>query len=134
MLDTNKILNTLLRKDLNQKKVKPFFDWVLGVGVSPVEQNQFFFKSGGYSKVGNLNPNLSLNTKISARFTTSPLHPLSLNTKIPNLMFQVRMQYELADLFDRGVDLVSKTALLANHDYIRRQNILGSVVVIYAAR
>jgi len=51
-----------------------------------------------------------------------------------NLMLQVRMQYELADLFDRGVDLVSKTALLNDSNYIRRQNILGSAMVIYAAR
>ncbi len=51
-----------------------------------------------------------------------------------NLMLQVRMQNELADLFDRAVDLVSKTALLNDYNYIRRQNILGSAVVIYAAR
>lgn len=51
-----------------------------------------------------------------------------------NLMLQVRMQNELADLLHREVDLISKTALLADSNYIRRQNILGSVVVIYAAR
>jgi len=40
----------------------------------------------------------------------------------------------LADLFDREVDLVSKTALLDDSNYIRRQNILEASVVIYAAR
>jgi uncharacterized protein len=33
------------------------------------------------------------------------------------LMPQVRMQYELADLFDREVDLVSKTALSDDPNY-----------------
>ena len=51
-----------------------------------------------------------------------------------NLMLQVRMQYELVDLLHQEVDLVSKTALLNDPNYIRRQDILGSSVVIYAAR
>jgi uncharacterized protein len=51
-----------------------------------------------------------------------------------NLLLQVLMQYELEDLFDRKVDLVSKTALLNDPNYIRCQNILDLAVVIYAAR
>lgn len=51
-----------------------------------------------------------------------------------NLLLQVQMQYELEDLLHREVDLVSKTALLNDHNYIRRQNIINSAMVIYAAR
>ena len=51
-----------------------------------------------------------------------------------NLLLQVQMQYELEDLLNREVDLVSKTALLNDPNYIRCQNILGSAVVIYAVR
>ena len=51
-----------------------------------------------------------------------------------NLLTQIRMQYELEDLLNREVDLVSKTALLNDPNYIRCQNILGSAVVIYAVR
>lgn len=50
-----------------------------------------------------------------------------------NLILQVRMKYELQDLFRREVDLVSKTALLDDPNYIRRQHILSSARVIYAA-
>ena len=48
-----------------------------------------------------------------------------------NLLLQVQMQYELEDLLHRAVDLISKTALLDDPNYIRCQNILGSSVVIY---
>jgi predicted nucleotidyltransferase len=51
-----------------------------------------------------------------------------------NLILQIRMKYELQDLFEREVDLVSKTALLDDPNYIRRQNILSSARLIYAAR
>jgi predicted nucleotidyltransferase len=51
-----------------------------------------------------------------------------------NLLLQVQMQYELEDLLHREVDLVSKTALLNDHNYIRRQDIISSAMVIYAAR
>jgi uncharacterized protein len=49
-----------------------------------------------------------------------------------NLILQVRMKYELEDLFHRHVDLVSKTAILTDPNYVRRQNILESARVIYA--
>jgi predicted nucleotidyltransferase len=51
-----------------------------------------------------------------------------------NLILQVRMTFELEELLHRGVDLVSKTAILADPNYIRRQNILESAKVIYVER
>jgi uncharacterized protein len=51
-----------------------------------------------------------------------------------NLILQVRMGHELKDLFHRDVDLVSKTALLSDPNYIRRQNILTSARIVYAER
>jgi uncharacterized protein len=42
------------------------------------------------------------------------------------------MKFELEDLFQRAVDLVSKTAILTDPNYVRRQNILESAKVIYA--
>jgi predicted nucleotidyltransferase len=49
-----------------------------------------------------------------------------------NLILQVRMKYVLEDLFHREVDLVSKTAILTDPNYIRRSNILNSARIIYA--
>jgi predicted nucleotidyltransferase len=49
-----------------------------------------------------------------------------------NLILQVRMKFELENLFHRNVDLVSKTAILADPNYIRCQNILEFARVIYA--
>ncbi|MGL5510661.1 MAG: nucleotidyltransferase family protein [Microcoleaceae cyanobacterium] len=51
-----------------------------------------------------------------------------------NLILQVRMQYELEDIFNRSVDLVSKTALEQDANYIRRHNILNSARIIYGTR
>ncbi|MDB9313465.1 nucleotidyltransferase domain-containing protein [Spirulina sp. CS-785/01] len=51
-----------------------------------------------------------------------------------NLLLQVRMKDELQELFGRPVDLVSKTALEHDPNYIRRHNILNSSRIIYAAR
>jgi uncharacterized protein len=51
-----------------------------------------------------------------------------------NLILQVRMKFELEDLFKRTVDLVSKTAILTDPNHIRRQNILDSAKVVYAER
>lgn len=51
-----------------------------------------------------------------------------------NLILQVQMTYELEALFHRKVDLVSQTALLSSTNYIRRQNILNSAIVIYEQR
>ena len=48
-----------------------------------------------------------------------------------NLILQVRMKHELEALFHRNVDLVSKTAILTSPNYIRRQHILNSAIVIY---
>jgi uncharacterized protein len=51
-----------------------------------------------------------------------------------NLILQAEMKFELEDLFHRAVDLVSKTAILNDSNYIRRQHILESAKVIYAER
>ncbi|WP_017711617.1 nucleotidyltransferase family protein [Prochlorothrix hollandica] len=48
-----------------------------------------------------------------------------------NLILQVRMKFELEDLVQRSVDMVSKTALLTEPNVIRRQNILTSARIIY---
>jgi uncharacterized protein len=48
-----------------------------------------------------------------------------------NLILQAHMKFELEDLFHRAVDLVSKTAILADPNYFRRRNILESARVIY---
>ena len=51
-----------------------------------------------------------------------------------NLLLLVEMKYELEDLFHREVDVVSKTALLRDHNPIRQANILGSSRIIYRTR
>ncbi len=51
-----------------------------------------------------------------------------------NLILQVRMKCELEDLLHRSIDLVSKTAIMSDPNYIRRQNILESAQVIYVER
>jgi uncharacterized protein len=51
-----------------------------------------------------------------------------------NLILQAHMKFELEDLFQRVVDLVSKTAILNDPNYVRRQNILESARVIYVER
>lgn len=50
------------------------------------------------------------------------------------LMTLVRMKYELEDLLEREVDLVSKSAVETSHNWIRRNEILGTAQVIYVAR
>jgi predicted nucleotidyltransferase len=41
------------------------------------------------------------------------------------------MQEELAAIFGRQVDLVSKKAIECSRNYIRRENILGSAEIVY---
>lgn len=50
-----------------------------------------------------------------------------------SLLDHIAMEEELADFFGRKVDLVSKRAVEASHNPIRRQHILGSAQVVYAA-
>jgi hypothetical protein len=45
----------------------------------------------------------------------------------------VHMQEELRDLFGREVDLVERTAIEKSRNWLRRQAILGSAEVLYAA-
>lgn len=45
----------------------------------------------------------------------------------------VEMQSELQKIFGRNVDLVSKKAVEASQNYIRRKHILSSFQVLYAA-
>jgi hypothetical protein len=49
------------------------------------------------------------------------------------LLDHVKMQDELALIFDRPVDLVNKKAVEHSHNWIRKQNILESAKVYYAA-
>lgn len=49
------------------------------------------------------------------------------------LFEKIRMQEELATLFHRDVDLVSKKAIEQSHNWLRRRNILDSAEVIYGA-
>ncbi|MDJ1181897.1 nucleotidyltransferase family protein [Roseofilum casamattae] len=51
-----------------------------------------------------------------------------------NLLLLVRMQYELEELFHRPVDLVCKTALLDDPNFIRIHKILSFVRVIYTTQ
>ncbi len=51
-----------------------------------------------------------------------------------NLILQARMKFELENLFHRNVELLSKTAILADPNYIRRRNILESARVVYVER
>jgi predicted nucleotidyltransferase len=50
------------------------------------------------------------------------------------LMTLAKMKYELEDLLGRGIDLVSKDAIETSHNWIRRNEILGTAQVIYVAR
>ncbi len=51
----------------------------------------------------------------------------------PTLFDLVRMKEELGNIIGREVDLVSKDAIEASRNPFRRQTILGSAKVIYAA-
>ncbi|XHX80082.1 MAG: nucleotidyltransferase family protein [Stenomitos frigidus ULC029] len=50
------------------------------------------------------------------------------------LLALATMKYELEDLLGRKVDLVSKRAIEMSHNWIRRNEILGTAQVIYVAR
>lgn len=50
-----------------------------------------------------------------------------------SLLDHVRMQDELAHLFGRNVDLVSRKGIERSRNYIRRKAILESTEVIYGA-
>jgi uncharacterized protein len=50
------------------------------------------------------------------------------------LMTLAKMKYELEDLLGREVDLVSKSAVETSHNWIRREEILGTAQMIYVAR
>ncbi len=53
--------------------------------------------------------------------------------RTPGLFGMAGMQRELADLFARRVDLVSRVAVEGSRNYIRRKAILETARVIYAA-
>ncbi len=50
------------------------------------------------------------------------------------LLEKVAMKEELESLVNRKVDLVSKKAIENSRNWIRRQNILNSIQVVYAVR
>ncbi len=52
--------------------------------------------------------------------------------RTPGLFGMAKMQGELADLFARRVDLVSRAAVEESRNYIRRKAILESAQVVYA--
>ena len=49
------------------------------------------------------------------------------------LLDHARMEEELSQMFNRPVDLVNKKAVQNSHNWIRKQNILESAEVYYAA-
>jgi hypothetical protein len=51
----------------------------------------------------------------------------------PSLFDLLRMEEELAEIFARPVDLVSRRGIESSRNYIRRNAILGSAQVLYAA-
>ena len=53
--------------------------------------------------------------------------------RTPGLVGIAEMERELARLFGRRVDLVTRTAIEASRNYIRRKAILESSQVVYAA-
>ncbi len=48
-----------------------------------------------------------------------------------SLFDHVQMQQELANIFERKVDLVSKRAIERSHNWIRRKEILKTAKIIY---
>ena len=53
--------------------------------------------------------------------------------RTPGLFGMAGMQQELADLFAREVDLMTRAAIEGSRNYIRREAILESARVLYAA-
>lgn len=51
-----------------------------------------------------------------------------------DLLDLIRMEEELADLFGRRVDLVTRSSVESSRNSIRRQAILGSLVPVYVSR
>lgn len=49
------------------------------------------------------------------------------------LLDHAKMEDELSQIFNRPVDLVNKKAIKKSHNWIRKQNILESAEVYYAA-
>jgi uncharacterized protein len=45
----------------------------------------------------------------------------------------VRLKRELETLFDRDVDLITKKSIEQSHNWIRRQEILGTAQAVYVA-
>jgi uncharacterized protein len=51
-----------------------------------------------------------------------------------SLIKLVDIQYQLEDLTGRKVDLIDKRSILDSHNWLRRQNILNTAMVIYELR
>lgn len=51
-----------------------------------------------------------------------------------SLMDLVGMEYHLEDMVGRSVDLIEKRSIMDSSNWIRRNNILNTAQVIYAAR
>ncbi|MGD1858984.1 MAG: nucleotidyltransferase family protein [Leptolyngbyaceae cyanobacterium] len=52
---------------------------------------------------------------------------------VRGLLKLARIKHELEDLLERPVDLVVKQSVLDSDNWIRRQNILDSAQIVYAA-
>ncbi|NES86337.1 MAG: DNA polymerase subunit beta [Moorea sp. SIO2B7] len=48
-----------------------------------------------------------------------------------SLIDLVSIQYQLEEQIGRGVDLIEKRSIEKSHNWIRRQNILGTAIIIY---
>lgn len=60
---------------------------------------------------------------------------VSFSSKAHHTLFDlVHMEDELADIFQRDVDLVSRRGLETSQNYLRRKEILSSAHVVYATR
>ena len=58
---------------------------------------------------------------------------VSFEPRVPHTLLDiVRMQDELSEMFGRDVDLIERTAVEQNRNYIRRKAILQSAETIYA--
>ena len=51
-----------------------------------------------------------------------------------SLLDHLRMEQELSDLLNRKIDLLTRRAVEQSHNWMRRQEILGTAEVVYGTR
>ncbi len=74
----------------------------------------------GSTQDGNFNPDSDIDLLVTFKE----------NSQI-GLFDMVRMRYELKDIFERDVDLISRRGLEASPNYLRREEILSTALVVY---